>query len=97
MISTERLDLADGDAIFYFTYASSDPEVAEQERISMATFEQNPVWQSLDAVKAGQAFRVPAYWWRSQTYLLANKVLDDLFTHLTDTSATTPVLNGQQR
>lgn len=94
MISTERLDLADGDAIFYFTYASSDTETAARERDSMAAFEQQPVWRSLDAVKADQAFRVPEYWWRSQTYLLANKVLDDLFTHLTDTSATTSVLDG---
>lgn len=91
-ISTERLDLADGDAIFYFTYASRDPEVAGNERESMSAFEQQPVWQSLSAVKAGQAFRVPEYWWRSQTYLLANKVIDDLFTHLTDTDATTPIL-----
>ncbi|GAB4426699.1 MAG: iron-siderophore ABC transporter substrate-binding protein [Chloroflexi bacterium OHK40] len=93
-ISTERLDLADGDAIFYFTYASSDPEVAGKERESMTAFEAQPVWQSLNAVKAGQAFRVPEYWWRSQTYLLANKVLDDLFTHLAGASATTPVLDG---
>ncbi len=32
---------------------------------------------------------------RAQTYLLANKVLDDLFTYLTDTSADTPVLSSR--
>ncbi|MCU0491718.1 MAG: iron-siderophore ABC transporter substrate-binding protein [Chloroflexaceae bacterium] len=94
-ISTERLDLADADAIFYFTYASTDAETATKERDSMTVFEQQPVWQSLSAVKAGQAFRVPEYWWRSQTYLLANKVIDDLFVHLTDAQATTPILQGQ--
>jgi hypothetical protein len=81
---------------FLFTYASSDPETAAKERDSMTAFEQQPIWQSLGAVKAGQAFRVPAYCWRSQTYLLANKVIDDLFTHLTDASATTPVLDGPE-
>ncbi len=91
-ISEERLDLADGDAIFFFTYASTDPATAEKESAFITEFTQKPLWQSLKAVKAGQAFLVPGYWWRCQTYLLANKVLDDLFTHLTDTRATTPVL-----
>lgn len=94
-ISEERLDLADGDVIFFFTYASSDPATAAQESAHVTAFTQKPLWQSLRAVQAGQAFLVPEYWWRSQTYLLANKVLDDLFTHLTDASATTPVLEGQ--
>ncbi|OAN48583.1 ABC transporter substrate-binding protein [Chloroflexus islandicus] len=91
-ISTERLDLADGDAIFYFTYASRDPEIASKERNAITMLEQQPVWQSLKAVRAGQAFLVPEYWWRSQTYLLANKVLDDLFLHLANTKASTPVI-----
>jgi iron complex transport system substrate-binding protein len=91
-ISTERLDLADADAIFYFTYASNDAETASKEAAQLTSFEQQPVWRSLGAVQANQAFRVPEYWWRSQTYLLANKVVDDLFSHLTSTRATTPVL-----
>lgn len=92
-ISEERLDLADGDAIFYFTYAATDPEVAAQESEFIRTFQQKPLWLTLDAVKTGQAFFVPGYWWRAQTYLLANLVIDDLFTHLTDTTAATPVLS----
>ena len=56
-------------------------------------FEQMPIWQSLGAVKAGNSYFVPGYWWRSQTYLLANLVIDDLFSHLTDTTATTPILD----
>jgi iron complex transport system substrate-binding protein len=91
-ISNERIDLADGDAIFYFTYASTDPEVAKQENDYIAAFEQNPIWLSLDAVEAGQAYLVPGHWWRAQTYYLANKVIDDLFANLTETTATTPVL-----
>jgi iron complex transport system substrate-binding protein len=95
-ISEERLDLADGDALFYFTYASTDPKIAGEESNFIKTIEQKPLWQTLNAVKTGKAFFVPGYWWRSQSYLLANKVLDDLFAHLTDTSATTPVLAGQE-
>jgi len=41
-----------------------------------------------------KAFFVPGYWWRSTTYSHANKVIDDIFTSLTATSATTPVLTG---
>ncbi|HYF66263.1 MAG TPA: ABC transporter substrate-binding protein, partial [Herpetosiphonaceae bacterium] len=93
-ISEERVDLIDGDAIFYFTYASTDPATAKQESDHIAGFTQKPIWQNLGAVKAGQAFLVPGYWWRPQTYRLANKVLDDLFAHLTDTGATTPVLES---
>jgi iron complex transport system substrate-binding protein len=95
-LSEERLDLADGDAVFYFTYAATDPEVASKESAFIESFEQKPLWQTLGAVKAGQSFFVGGHWWRSQTYLLANLVIDDLFTHLTDTAATTPVLSSTQ-
>ncbi|MDL1902060.1 iron-siderophore ABC transporter substrate-binding protein [Anaerolineae bacterium CFX9] len=92
-ISEERFDLADADAIFVFTYATTDPETLETENAAMETFRTNPVWNSLSAVEAGHVYYVGPHWWRAQTYLLANKVLDDLFTHLTGSSADTPVLN----
>jgi iron complex transport system substrate-binding protein len=92
-LSMERLDLIDADALFYFTYASTDPSTAESELNFVKDLEQQPVWQSLNVVKNGRSFFVPGYWWRSQTYLLANLVIDDLFTYLTDTKATTPVLS----
>ncbi|MEZ4730967.1 MAG: iron-siderophore ABC transporter substrate-binding protein [Caldilineaceae bacterium] len=95
LISEERLDLVDGDAIFYFTYFSSNPETAAKETAFLDALAQKPLWQALSAVKADSAFQVPGYWWRSQTYLLASKVIDDLFTHLTDTEATTLILAGQ--
>ena len=95
-ISEERLDLADGDVIFYFTYAATDATVAAAESDFISAFQQKPLWQALNAVKADNAFFVPGYWWRSQTYLLANLVIDDLFTHLTTTTATTPVLTMDQ-
>lgn len=94
-ISKERLDLADGDAIFYFTYASTDPATAAKEGDFVKSFQQDPIWLKLGAVKNNKAFFVPGYWWRSQSYLLANLVLDDLFTNLAGSKATTPVLAGR--
>jgi len=92
-ISEERFDLADADDIFVFTYATTDPEILETENTAMEAFRTNPVWNSLAAVEAGHVYYVGPYWWRAQTYLLANKVLDDLFANLTDSRADTPVLN----
>lgn len=92
-ISEERFDLADADDIFVFTYATSDPEVLDQETAWMETFKNNVVWNSLSAVQAERVYYVGPHWWRAQTYLLANKVLDDLFTNLTGSSAETPVLS----
>lgn len=91
-VSQERYDLLDADAIFYFTYAASDPATAEEEARFVEGLEQNPLWQSLGAVQNDRTFFVGGYWWRAQTYLLANKVIDDLFIHLTGTAAETPVL-----
>lgn len=95
-LSEERFDLADADAIFVFTYATIDPEVIETENAAMEAFKSNAVWNALSATQAGRVYYVGPYWWRAQTYLLANRVLDDLFTHLTGSSATTPVLSATE-
>jgi iron complex transport system substrate-binding protein len=92
LLSEERYDLADADHIFVFTYATSDPEIEAQEAAWMDAFKANPVWNALSASQANNVHYVGPYWWRSQTYLMANMVLDDLFTYLTDATATTPVL-----
>lgn len=93
LVSEETFDLADADAVFVFTYATTDPETLETENAAMEEFKANPVWNALSATQAGNVYYVGPYWWRAQTYLLANKVLDDLFTNLTDTTAQTPVLS----
>jgi iron complex transport system substrate-binding protein len=91
-LSEERMDLADADAIFLFTYAATDPETVAMEDEAMQAFLADPLWNALSAVQNDRVYLVGPYWWRAQTYLLANKVLDDLFANLTDTTATTPVL-----
>jgi len=91
-ISEERYDLADADHIFVFNYATTDPETREKEDVWLEEFKAKPVWNALSATQAGNVYYVGPYWWRAQTYLLANKVIDDLFENLTDTTASTPVL-----
>jgi iron complex transport system substrate-binding protein len=92
-ISDERLDLADADDIFVFTYATTDPDTLKTENAAMQAFKDNAVWNSLSAVQAGHVYYVGPHWWRAQTYLLANRVLDDLFINLTGAAAETPVLD----
>ena len=92
-ITEESFDLADGDAIFVFTYATTDPDVLATENAAMEEFQNNPVWNTLSAVQADQVYYVGPYWWRSQTYLMANLVIDDLFANLTDSEASTPTLS----
>jgi iron complex transport system substrate-binding protein len=90
-ISTERLDLADGDEIFVFTWPSTDPEVmAENNRALRDFHEHNELWQTLEGVRAGNVHFVGPHWFRAQTYLAANLILDDLFAVLTDVEPTIP-------
>jgi iron complex transport system substrate-binding protein len=90
-ISNERLDLADGDEIFIFTWPTTDPAVAAENLQGLEDFNQNdPLWQALSGVQAGNVHIVGAHWFRAQTYLAANLILDDLFTYLTDVEPTIP-------
>lgn len=90
-ISGERLDLADGDEIFIFTWPSTDPSTIEANRAALAEFnETDPIWQTLSGVSAGNVHIVGEHWFRAQTYLAANLILDDLFTYLTDVEPTLP-------
>lgn len=88
-ISPEAIDLADGDEIFLFTWASTDPAVAAENQVYLEEFNAtDPVWQALEGVKAGNVHIVGPHWFRAQTYLAANLILDDLFATLTDVEPT---------
>jgi iron complex transport system substrate-binding protein len=93
-VTLERVDTLEGDVMFYFTYESTDSEAADKEAVFLKDLTQQPLWQSMQVVKNEKAHFVPGYWWRSQTYLLANRVLDDLYKHITNTEATTPVIGA---
>jgi iron complex transport system substrate-binding protein len=88
-LSDETLNLADGDDIFVFTFPVLGDAVAASDDY-LKTFESNPLWQSLSAVKAGRAYAGSYAWTRANTYLLANTVLDDLFKYLAHTEPTIP-------
>lgn len=93
-VSLERVDTLEGDVMFYFTYDSSDPEEIKTEQAYLEDLRQQPLWQSMQVVKNEKAYFVPGYWWRAQTYQLANRVLDDLYKYLANTEATTPVITS---
>ncbi len=95
-ISDERLDLADGDEIFVFNYATADPELLQKENAATEAFRDDPLWQGLSGVQAGRAYYVGGHWWRAQTYMLVNRVIDDLFTYLVGEPGTTPVLSFEE-
>jgi len=90
-ISQEAIDLADGDEIFIFSWASTDPEIAAANNAYLEEFNQtDPLWQTLSGVRAGNVHIVGPHWFRAQTYLAANLILDDLFANLTDVEPTIP-------
>jgi iron complex transport system substrate-binding protein len=90
-ISNERLDLADGEEIFIFTWPSTDPEVMAENNQVLEDFNENDtLWQTLRGVQAGNVHIVGPHWFRAQTYLAANLIIDDLFATLTDVEPTIP-------
>jgi iron complex transport system substrate-binding protein len=90
-ISNEALDLADGDEIFLFTWASLDPATAAANQQYLEDFNGNNVlWNALPGVKEGNVHIVGPHWFRAQTYLAANLILDDLFTYIAGTEPSIP-------
>lgn len=75
-VSKERIPEMDGDVMFVTTFGSS-------EETALATFESDPLWSQLSVVKANKVYAVPDdYWMLGIGMLAANRVIDDLFTHL---------------
>ncbi len=75
-ITKERLPEVDADMIFYFTYDTGDGKgtAMEQEMLN------DPLWQSLQAVKNNKAIRVSdAIWNTAGGVIAANLMLDELY------------------
>ena len=81
-ISKELLHIADGDAIFVWTFGHTK-EIAEDAQKALKELKADPLWSQLNAVQQGQAYDVPGYW-VSMGPIAANLVLDDLFKYLVD-------------
>lgn len=75
-VNKETLSAVDGDVIFYGIYGADDES-------SLADYEQDPLWQQLNAIKNNKIFRVDDdYWFTSIGLIAANLVIDDLEKHL---------------
>lgn len=74
-IGKERLQEADGDAIFYFTYDQGDGQGSQREEEWL----NDPLFKNLNAVKDEQVFKVDdAIWNTAGGIKAANLMLDDL-------------------
>jgi len=75
-ITKERLPEADADRIFYFTYETGDGKGSEMEKEVL----NDPLWQSLKAVRDGKAIRVDdAIWNTAGGIIAANLMLDEIY------------------
>lgn len=75
-ITKERLPEVEADRIFYFTYETGDGAANKTEEEWTA----DPLWQNLNAVKNGQAYKVDdAIWNTAGGYKAANLMLDQLY------------------
>ncbi|MBV9789373.1 MAG: iron-siderophore ABC transporter substrate-binding protein [Chloroflexi bacterium] len=75
-VSKERIPEMDGDVMFVTTFGAG-------EETALATFQSDPLWSQLGVVKANKVYPVSDdYWMLGIGMLAANRVIDDLFTHL---------------
>lgn len=81
-VSTERLDLLDGDVIFAVNTSPQNSEL----KTTLSALQQHPLWLRLNAVKTGRVYSVNYYTWVAQRNIGgANRILDDLFKTLVGT------------
>ncbi|WP_372661365.1 ABC transporter substrate-binding protein [Cohnella sp.] len=74
-ITKERLPETEADRLFYFTYETGDSKATDTEK----EWTNDPLWQSLNAVKNGKVYRVDdAVWNTAGGILAANVMLDQL-------------------
>lgn len=80
-IGKERLNEADGDVMFYFTYETGDGKGAAREKEWL----NDPLFQSLNVVKSKKFFKVNDTTWNTSGGIIsANKLLDDLEKFIAD-------------
>lgn len=82
-ISREKIEAADGDVIFLWTYDSQD-KTAQQTQTQKDKLKAEPLWATLTAVKQEQVYEVPGYWIGNGP-IAANAIIDDLFSYLIET------------
>ncbi|CAM5216345.1 Iron complex transport system substrate-binding protein OS=Ureibacillus acetophenoni OX=614649 GN=SAMN05877842_106109 PE=3 SV=1 [Ureibacillus acetophenoni] len=74
-VTKERIPAMDGDVIFYFSYETGDGEATQLEE----EWVNDPLFQNLNAVKAGNIHKVSdAIWNTAGGVIAANLMLDDI-------------------
>lgn len=74
-VTKERIPEMEGDRLFYFVYETGEGDALAAETDWM----DEPLWQALEVVKAGNVHRVDdAVWNTAGGVLAANRMLDDL-------------------
>jgi iron complex transport system substrate-binding protein len=79
-ISREKLQGADGDVIFLWSYGDRNAS-AQQAQAQKEKLKADPLWSTLNAVQQNQVYEVPEYWYGDGP-IAANAVIDDLFKYL---------------
>jgi iron complex transport system substrate-binding protein len=84
-ISREKIQDADGDVIFLWSYGHQD-EIAQQAKAQKEKLKADLLWSTLTAVQQEQVYEVPGYW-IGDGPIAANLVIDDLFKYLVEKSS----------
>lgn len=79
-VSYERLPIIDADYIFIWT-AGRSSNVEDEAKAIIARLQEDPLWQTLEAVQNDHLFVVGSHW-QGFGIFEAHAVLDDLFRHI---------------
>jgi iron complex transport system substrate-binding protein len=75
-VTKERIEEMDGDIMFYFSYETGDGGATAVEE----SWTKDPLWQTLDVVKAGKVYKVSDPIWNTAGGVIAaNLMIDDLY------------------
>lgn len=77
-IGKEYLYLLDSDYLFVFSYITADEKQRAAEYKIWQEIQRQKLWQYLKVAKNKRAYYTSSAWFRSNTYLQANRVLDDI-------------------
>lgn len=81
VVSKERIQDADGDTIFVWTYGAT-PDIAQSAQNALQQIQTDPLWLQLNAVQKGNVYVVNDYWHVASTPTQAILVIDDLLKYL---------------
>ena len=81
-VGKEVIPQMDGDLLFYFTYTTPEDQAATKTE---EEWTKDPLWQNLEVVKAGKAYKVDdSIWNTAGGVIAANLLLDDIETKLSE-------------